>query len=327
MLSKSVTEKIIQEYSNKALVVEGANGSLGISLARVLKNIGVKPSKLILTTFSSDLLSEWTDVAVHIELLKVSDSDFLKKRDNEISKIKTPINVIYGAGYGRPNFFLKNQSGVLEANINNLIGYASYHKITNFCYFSTSEIYSVMKGEVSEDSCTISSTQHSRSVYIESKRLGEAITKNIISNNVARAASYRIALATPPRIIESDNRVLADLINSAKKLGYVNLKGGGELVRQYQYGPNAIYKILGSIVNGESTLYNNSGSHLLTLKQLAECIAKILNVSCVIDEVNNDKTSPPSVILDSKLINKDSTYQHANEKSFEFYLREIICSK
>lgn len=325
MLSKNVIEKIIQNYSTKTLVVEGANGSLGISLAIVLKKLGIKPPEIILTTFNSDISSEWADVANNITLLKSSNKDFIKQREKHLSTTKTQINVIYGAGYGRPNFFLKNQSGILEANINNLIGYATYDNINDFCYYSTSEIYSGLEGEASERSFTVSSTQHSRSVYIESKRLGEAITKNIISKNVVRAASYRIALATPPRMIESDNRVLADLINSAKDLGYVHLKGGGELVRQYQYGPNAIYKILGSITNGTSTLYNNSGSHLLTLRQLAESIALIFNARCVIEEVNNDKTSPQSVILDSTLINTESTYQLCYEEKFETYLRGIVC--
>ena len=111
MLSKNVIEKIIQNYSTKTLVVEGANGALGISLAMVLKKLGIKPPDIILTTFNSDLSSEWADVANNITLLKSSDKDFIKQREKHLSTKKTQINVIYGAGYSI--CFSRFQKGLL----------------------------------------------------------------------------------------------------------------------------------------------------------------------------------------------------------------------
>ena len=169
---------------------------------------------------------------------------------------------------------------MIEANILTLLKYSQYENIGSFAYISTSEIYAGIDGDIDENSFTKSKPQNSRGVYVESKRLAEAIVSNILSKKINRTASFRVALAFPPRCIEGDTRVLADLISSGKK-GIVTLNGGAEYIRQYQYGPNAAIKILSAIANGESSLYNNSGSHITTLGDLAKLVSKILKYNKV----------------------------------------------
>jgi nucleoside-diphosphate-sugar epimerase len=164
-------------------------------------------------------------------------------------------------------------------------------------------------------------------VYIESKRLGEAIVNNLISKISHRYAIYRVALATPPMLLPNDNRVLSDLINSAISNGIVRLKGGAEFIRQYQYGPNAVYKMLGSLVNGSNNLYINAGSHVLTLGDLAQIISCIFNVPLVIDTMLHDHTAPPVVLLDTSRIDRESEYINSLECSFESYIRKIANAK
>jgi len=176
----------------------------------------------------------------------------------------------------------------------------------------------------SEDVTLPTSPQHPRGIYIESKRLGEAIVSNLISKNATRVASYRIALATPPRLLNNDHRVLADLITSAKENNKVILNGGQKLLRQYQYGPNAIYKILGSISNGTSNLYNNAGSHILTLGELAKLIGKVFNVDVEIKENIQDSSSPKVVNINSERINFESGYLLDKEEDFFSYLNRIV---
>jgi len=95
-------------------------------------------------------------------------------------------------------------------------------------------------------------------------------------------------------------------------------------VRQYQYGPNAAYKLLGSLANGENRLYINAGSHVLTLGELANIVSKIFDVPLEVEAKLEDSTSPPVVLLDSTRIDLDSGYLKSKEKSFESYIKEMI---
>ena len=106
--------------------------------------------------------------------------------------------------------------------------------------------------------------------------------------------------------------------------GIVTLNGGANLIRQYQYGVNTVYKILGSLFNGTSIVYNNSGSHIVTLGELATLVASILNVDSTLKGYNKDQTSPKAVLVDSALINKESGYKVQNEGKLEYYLRLMI---
>jgi len=323
MLNKFVTEKVVNDLNNHPLVFEGANGSLGLSFLKVLKELDISPKVLLLTTHSSDLENEWISCNFNIEFIKSSHENFFSRRKKLINSFGKGVNVFFASGYGRPNMFLDDPIGVIDANIKSLISYSDFN-INKFAYFSTSELYSGLNGEVSEDVTLPTSPQHPRGIYIESKRLGEAIVSNLISKNATRVASYRIALATPPRLLNNDHRVLADLITSAKENNKVILNGGQKLLRQYQYGPNAIYKILGSISNGTSNLYNNAGSHILTLGELAKLIGKVFNVDVEIKENIQDSSSPKVVNINSERINSESGYLLDKEEDFFSYLNRIV---
>ena len=325
MLDEKILKKIRLALNNNVLVVEGANGSMSLSLLKILIENEIKVPRLLLTTKSSTPDKLWNNVSNKIDLIHAENYSFLNKRDKVIASFSKSFNVFYAAGYGRPKSFLNDPKSVISANITNLIGYSNYKNLNLFAYCSTSEIYSGCKGLVNESSSIVTSTQQPRSVYIEAKRLGEAITANIISRVAKRAASYRIALAISPKIIPEDDRVLADLINSGRTKQCVILNGGSNLVRQYQYGPNSIYKILGSLVNGNSTIYNNAGSHIVTLGNLARLVAKILNVKCKILNKNKDKSSPKKVLINTDLIDAHSNYQIKKEKNLETYLRLVLC--
>jgi len=213
---------------------------------------------------------------------------------------------------------------LLQANVDNLLDYQVFTNIDTFCYLSTSELYSGSRGKVAETSPLPTQPQHPRGIYIEAKRMGESIVNHILKRKIRRVASYRIALATPPWLLKDDTRVLSDLIRSAISDGEVVLKGGAQMIRQYQYGPNAVYKIIGSIANGTNELYNNAGSHQTSLGALAGLIGKIFAVPVRIIEKNNDISAPDTVEIDSGLIQKDSGYLLENEDQFEDYLRKII---
>jgi hypothetical protein len=83
-------------------------------------------------------------------------------------------------------------------------------------------------------------------------------------------------------------------------------------------------KILSAMACGKSVLYNNSGSHIITLEELTKLIANILNIPYKINLVQDDSSAPEYVLIDNKKINTESCYEVRNELSFEAYLRKMI---
>jgi nucleoside-diphosphate-sugar epimerase len=324
MLSPKVLEMVHDAINRRPLIVEGANGSLGLSIRRVLDDLNIIPSHLLLTTYSAPPDHEWSRLACPTEHLSASSENFLQKKLRIISTFPDKRSVIFGSGYGRPKEFLQNPHDAVVANTQELLCYRDVSDIEFFAYLSSSEVYSGLSFDADEESPLPTSPQHPRSLYIESKRIGEAILYNAISPICRRSASYRVALALPPKLLRNDTRVFADLARSALEVGLVQLNGGENLIRQYQYGPNAAYKLLGSLVNGRHNLYNNAGSHVVTLGDLARTVARVCNVRCVIHQTLSDNSSPPSVRLTTRRIDQDSEYSHALEKTFEDYVREII---
>lgn len=322
MIEQSVFANIRNNIESNLFVFEGANGSLGLSFLKFLTDNRIRPFKLLLTTYASDLDADWMALQCEIIHLKAADQNFLHERARMI-KGHEKTSVIFASGYGRPNKFSSDPTSVIHANIDSLLGYSNL-EIDFFGFMSTSELYTGHTSNVDETALLLSRPDHPRSIYIEAKRLAEAIVNNILSKNIKRVAIYRVALAFPPKMLLDDHRVLADLINGGLNKKVVTLNGGANLIRQYQYGLNAIYKILGSLYAGDSILYNNSGSHILSLAELAECVASILKVDCIINDKNKDTTSPKAVLIDNSLINRESSYDERREDSLEDYLRSMI---
>ena len=316
--SSGAIDVIRDNLNRKPLVVEGANGSIGTALAVILKSLEIEPDPLYITTNSSEPNDYWKEFS-NLKPFKLRSD--LKNFRNTISELKN-LNVFYSAGYGQPAKFSLDPIGIIDTNINQLIFYKSIEKGNNFAYMSTSEIYSGVTGSPKEDSPVISKPQQARGVYIESKRLGEAITHNIL-HNFRRRASYRVALAFPIKHDLEDTRLLADLVKKAIKNKKVHISNGAEYVRQYQYAPFTVTKILGSLFQGEYDLYNCGGEYTLTIGELGKKISEIFNVPFSQEIKNISDGAPSSVLIDSDLINKDSGFIELSmyiEKALSLYI-------
>ena len=72
-----------------------------------------------------------------------------------------------------------------------------------------------------------------RSIYIDSKRLGESILNSLLPKESYRI--FRICLAYSPYFKSDDNRVLYELILKGLKNNEIKLIDEGEAIRQYIY--------------------------------------------------------------------------------------------
>lgn len=325
-LDKIKLRRVRSEVNGKILLVMGGNGALGLSLAYCLTHYKITPSHLILININSELDSAWYKVGAEILHIRAREPKATNELIlNALNKIGRPFIIFFMAGYGQPSRFFIQPTATIIANTTALVDILELRPRADcVAYMSTAEVYSGHKKQVSEGDPLLVETSHKRAIYIHSKLLGEAILANWSSRTGVRAASYRVALAFPPKVLPGDTRVLGELIYRALKTKHVDLKGGRDLVRQYQYGPNAMIQILSSLINGTESIYNCAGDHRITLGDLANLIANITESSSTLVDIAVDDSSQQTMDINYQLITRDSGIIIGSNFSLETYLRKVI---
>lgn len=297
-LDNSYAEKYFFKYIDRSAFKDaikksnfhifGGTGALGLSLLYLFEHFDFAPAEIVLYGRNLTQFNEWECYATAKDIpFKLVRSDSFNCINLE--SITENSTVIYFPGYAQPAKFMASPGSLFDLNITTLKRIAEKSPKRLF-YSSTTEIYTGLSGKVSEDSHTVSAPSHPRGAYIESKRSGEAILAHCSSPNT-RAVSFRIALATPPSHIPGDKRILSDIVASALDANVVQLKGGWDSIRQYQWGPMCIAKILYAGFFGSKNLYNIAGGESITLNHLAESVARKMNVPYI----NREFSSPQDI--------------------------------
>jgi hypothetical protein len=307
-----ILSKLKKRLENSQIDLFGCTGGLGLSFFEILRFYGIKPKAINFYVRKKSDFDLW---AIFVKESKIKHKIYYFKPDTldvEIKAINKNSTVLFFLGYAQPKKFMQDPESLFL--INQLLLKVALKKPAYIFYSSTSEIYSGISGVASEATIPITTPNHVRSAYIESKRSAEAILNNLKGHS--RYVSFRIALASPPFYKVSDNRILADLFTMAINKKYVKLSGGWDSARQYQWGPICVIKILCAGFFGKSFLYNVSGGEAITLEVLAKTIAKYLNVQY--ENTNhikfNELGAPKNVKISSSLLESELGIKFKKEK-------------
>jgi nucleoside-diphosphate-sugar epimerase len=312
-LSRNEIEQTLECVSNSDIHIFGATGALGLSFLKLLNIYKIRAQSVTLYVRKSSDIQDWNNYSnafgANVKcVFIVADIE-----DIDLSNIDNNSTVLFFLGSAQPQKFMKDPNTLFRINVA-LLSRVVLKQPKYIFYSSTSEIYSGIRDCANEDSPTVSTPQHPRGAYIESKRCGEAVLASL-SNEGTRSVSFRIALATPPHPISDDNRILADLVNMAKTNGEVSLRGGWNSVRQYQWGPACILKILWAGYCGSEKLYNISGGEKITLEELAKNICNFYSAMYVDKKNDNyaDMGAPESVQVSSQRLEDELKYKFTHE--------------
>lgn len=288
-------KRVIDRLRGGDVHVLGATGALGLSLLKILSTYQVVVDRLVLYIRKTSDVKDWHSYAVRfgVKITYIYIEPNLKESD--LSHISSSSIVFFLLGYAQPQKFMSDPRTLFRINVDLLMSIVDKEPEYIF-YTSTSEIYTGLLCEADESIGTLSTPQHLRGPYIESKRCGEAILASMSSDST-RSVSFRVALATPPHPMIGDNRILADLVRMAKEEGKTSLKGGWESIRQYQWGPVCLLKMMWAGFFGFNKVYNIAGGQRVTLRRLAELIASYYKVPYVEnkDQAYKDIGAPDSV--------------------------------
>ena len=279
------------------ILVTGSTGILGQQL---IKDLRIEyPESEIFGTYYQKRASK-----NNYSLLKNNENNINFFHYSEIFKLDIKFDQIWHfATYGQPAKFIANWNEVIKLNTNDVLFLS---KLLNtdgkFLYASSSELYGP-QGSSNEDEAPASLTCTPRSIYIDSKRLGESIIYSTL--DIKNFRIFRICLAYSPLFKRDDRRVLYELILKAIKNKEINLIDDGSALRQYLYVEDASKMMIklanldysNLMLNNSVPIFNISNpNEPVTIFELANLIAKNFNVPVIKGPDNFNVYSAPKIV-------------------------------
>lgn len=206
--------------------------------------------------------------------------------------------IIHAASNASPNFFQQSPVEVMKSNLDglcHLVEYGLRHQMKRMVYISSGEVYGEGDGSVfTEESSGYIDILSPRACYPSSKRAAETLCAAYIQEYGADIVIARPCHTYGPYFTESDNRVYAQFIRNILNDEDIVMKSRGEQFRSWLYVVDCAVAMLLLLTKGNSgEAYNvaNEESNI-TIRQLAEEIAKIGNKKVVFDLAENGNTTP-----------------------------------
>lgn len=302
---------------NKRILLTGTTGLIGIHLLATLVllkkkyNIGVYC--LTNNVIDEIFLPLYDDCFVIKGNLTNNDS--IEKSLNIFSEELYGVDyIIHAAGYGQPTKFMNNKIDTILLNTNTIVNlFKLLMPGGTFLYCSTSEVYSgIEEKNIDENKIGISTPEHPRSCYIESKRCGEAILHGFLEQGYNTKIA-RISLAYGPGTKKEDGRVLNNFIQKAIQKKSIELLDDGSSVRTYGYISDITEMLWNIFLYGKDVTYNVAGVSETSILDLAKMIGKKLNCSVSCPKTNSNELKGNPKIVNLSL---DKYFQEFGKKSF-----------
>lgn len=220
--------------------------------------------------------------------------------------------IVHAASGAAPAAFATQPVEVVKANIlgvANLMDYGLCHSMERMLYVSTGEVYGEGgatldtpdgKAFTETDSGYVDCATR-RACYPSSKRAAETLC-------IAYGAEYGadVVIARPchvygPNFTESDNRVYAQFFRNIQRGEDIVMKSDGSQFRSWCYVVDCVRALLYILLkggNGEAYNIADEGSNV-TIRQLAEMIAKAGGRKVVIKKPDNNESSGYNVVTKS----------------------------
>ena len=217
--------------------------------------------------------------------------------------------IVHAASNAHPRAYAMRPIETMQTNLlgtMRILNYASSEQCKKVVYVSTSEIY----GEVPDGMDRFQETEfgcintlNPRSCYSESKRCAETLCACYVKERGVDISVVRPGYVYGRQITEENSRADAQFLRRVLAKENIIMKSKGEQKRSYCYVMDAVTALLYVMVRGKTgEAYNiaNSNSEA-TIKQFAETMAQIGDVSVEFDLPSEEERSGYSVIKNSLL--------------------------
>ena len=267
-----------KKLKNKSILISGGNGFIASYIIESLLKANIK-YKLGLKLIS--IIRKKSKSKIKNKNLKVIKADLTSFNNSILPKADI---VIHAASKASPKYFQKQPIDIIKTNTLatiNLLEYAKKVKTEKFLFISSGEIYGEIENcntSIKEDFYGKINHLHKRSVYAESKKLGELICNSYTQNNKLKIFIVRPFHTYGPGVNLKDGRVFADFVYSVVKQKDILLKSKGDSKRPFCYITDATIGLFTVLLKGKkSNAYNIANPNCeVKIKDLALAIANMI---------------------------------------------------
>jgi len=273
----------MRPFKNKRVLLTGANGLLGQYIASLFYVANQKKklnARLLCVTLHGPSKALRQVLGGRIQFKKADLS--------RPFRLPGKFDYIFqAAGYGQPAKFIKNPLATIAINVDAtraLLDTARLSKGT-LVFFSSAEVYGELpKGAraVSENYAGSCSATNARSVYGESKRMGEALCALFRREYGVDAKIVRLSHQYGPGISIHDARVLGDFMRKAFYHKKIELLSEGKEIKTFGYVADAVAMIMRVASHGKKFVYNVGGVDSISIRGLAELVGREIGVPVVV---------------------------------------------
>ncbi len=244
------------KLKNKTVLITGGNGFIASYLIMSLLEASKKYN---LNIKLLSIIRKQSKPKIQHPNLKVLKINLESINSSNIPKADM---IIHAASIASPKYFKKESLDIIKTNILSTINLMkiAIKKSEKFLFISSGEVY----GEVNNSNISIDENYYgkinhlnARSVYAESKRVGELICNSYAKNKKLKVMIARLFHTYGPGINLQDGRVFSDFINSVIKQKDIVLNSKGESKRPFCYISDAIIGLFTVLLKGKhSNAYN-----------------------------------------------------------------------
>ena len=281
----------LENLHGKNVLLTGANGFLGQHIAYLIQVANERGLNCNLYCISFHEPSEQIGRILPNDRILWEACDLTKAFPAKWLAIRFDY-IFHAACPGQPAQFMADPFRTIELNTNvtrKLLEIAKTYR-ARFVFFSSADVYGEMPEGVDEVSETYNgncSTLNPRAVYRESKRMGETICSIFKRDFDIDVVILRILSLYGPGISLYDTRVFGNFVRSALMEGKVKMLDRGESRKALGYIADAITMIMQIAFNGHDLVYNVGGVDFITIKKLAEVVAKYCGVPYEMPQVKS----------------------------------------
>jgi len=269
------------KFRNSNVLITGAGGHIGTYLVNVLNTLNVKKNfniglTLVVRNKKKLYKNKYIPKNKKISVIEDYSLNFLKKYNKQdfLIHLASPSNSLNFVGHGED---------VLFANIimtKKIIDFIIKKKIKSFLFASSVEVYGQTKElSLSEDSYGYIDILDPRSIYSESKRLGENLCVNLGKKHNLPIKIARIFHTSGPFFKKNEKKVIPEFLFSSFNAKKINIFSNGKAERSFTYITDVVIGIFIVLLKGKPLNAYNIGNplNIININGLAKKIKNIVN--------------------------------------------------
>lgn len=263
--------RVRPNLSGARVVVAGGHGMLGgwvvYELLRMRDLWGLGPSEIVVLTSNPNRKGAiWRERHTEVEVREVVDPGGDAVPDADI--------YFHLASPASASAFLAKSTTVVDLNVeltqNILLRAKSTRGGRKVVFASSSEVYGIAQGLLSEGTPGLIPNGSSRWIYAESKRLGEALCRLYAENFGVITTSIRPFHTFGPGLRPDDQRVFGDFVSKLVDGAELVVRGDPNTRRTFAYAPEvAAAFLLAASEAPRGSEFNVAGRESIAIGQLA----------------------------------------------------------